>query len=599
MLAGTFMYEMMNTSAILGRDTGVSVTFKGDKAFTDGKVITLPSLGMDAKLSPEQVKLMRGYVDHEAGHHRHSDLKRIFSFYSKNKNENRPNLTDLHNILEDIWMEDKVIEMYPGAHKNLSQVNQSIFGKNLEGFKSINTKDYSFDAIKLGLKVWAKHYQQETSLSHEIKEMYSEDVSKILDKYVEEAYKCESSDDVIRLAKAIYKTFDEPPEGDSSSETQETPDPDQFDPAEGDSFDEGEEHPDDKGKGDAKREAEALGGTPVDGEGSGSDIPSMIEEEAEDGKGGLGGSEGPLSSNHYRVYSTEKDTVYSQLNLKDLGKGSRDVWRMIQTKDHRDYENVKNRISTTVKAMKAKLRRSLLARQQRDWDFGKEAGRLNSKRLVSGYTGNPLVYKTRTDRIEVDTAITVLVDLSGSMRSMGKDTVTRDCAVALAECFEGSNMPFKIVGFCNKGSSDSSSGSSMYHRYEPLDTVVFKERNQPLKNAKHAIANLNEAVGGNNSDYDFIFNEIEDLKKQPEKRKVLFVLSDGSPACYSDAGTGEHIKHIRKAISNGSKNGVECVGVGICSTAVKGIYNDHVVVNDVNDLGTTIFGKLTQILLGK
>ena len=52
----------------------------------------------------------------------------------------------------------------------------------------------------------------------------------------------------------------------------------------------------------------------------------------------------------------------------------------------------------------------------------------------------------------------------------------------------------------------------------------------------------------------------------------------------------ENLKHYK------SKYGVESVGIGIKSDAVKSLYPDHTVVRNVGELSGAAFGMLTTIL---
>ena len=170
----------------------------------------------------------------------------------------------------------------------------------------------------------------------------------------------------------------------------------------------------------------------------------------------------------------------------------------------------------------------------------------------------------------------------------------------MAECLEGTQINYKIEGFCNRGMPEGCSGgeNGQYHRYERLDTTVFKDYDTRLSSCRAGLGHLPEAVGGNNSDYDFISNALSELKKRPEKRKVLFVLSDGHPAHRSDAGMDEIIRHCKDAIKRADRDGVECIGIGICDDSVKRIYNKNVVVNNVNELSSKVFNTLSKLLVG-
>ena len=73
MKASTYMYEAKNVSGVMGRHSEVKVVFGGENASTNGSVITLPSVNEDHEMSEVDVKVARGYVDHEAAHVRWTD----------------------------------------------------------------------------------------------------------------------------------------------------------------------------------------------------------------------------------------------------------------------------------------------------------------------------------------------------------------------------------------------------------------------------------------------------------------------------------------------------------------------------------------------
>lgn len=95
-------------ASILGRKYGVQVRIGGDKAFTNGNIIQLPSLPLDC--DEDLLSLIRGYVDHEAGHIRDTDFDALKA----------ANLTPLE---KHIWntIEDWRVENVLAAH--LSRVS--------------------------------------------------------------------------------------------------------------------------------------------------------------------------------------------------------------------------------------------------------------------------------------------------------------------------------------------------------------------------------------------------------------------------------------------------------------------------------------------
>lgn len=625
-----FVHEMRSTSTVFGRTSGAYVTFSGDGAYTDGKQINLPAMGMDKDLTTEQVMTMRGYVDHEAGHLRHSDMPRIMDFYKRCINNDREGLKILHNCVEDVWMEGRVVNDYPGSLKNLKTTNRIVKEREVVARKEMiefietgkvpeswspELKKQATDpktADKFKTHITAKLYDLKEMAGFAIKalnplyegdrahqeffDMMPEKLKEFAPMWAEQAANCKNSEECITLAKSIWELLQDDPELDESK-------PEDFDPESGAGMDEGE--PGDVGDDEAREgDGKPTPGQPTDENGdptmgnpmdeAGKALDEVVKGVLEEG-GPEQDQDGPLKGG-YRVLSTKDDAIYRR-GKPMPANGESDLQEIVDSTDPTSYTKVVSQISGEVSTMKSKLKRALLAKDRRGWDFGRETGRLDSKRLVAASQGVSHVYKQRADITEENTVVTFLVDLSGSM-SGTKVTVARDCVVALSECLAGSKITFKVVGFSNNGHPSGVRASGQYHRYEKMDTTVFKDFDQPMRTARSAVGQINKAVGHNNSDYDFIVQEMNDLKKRSEKRKVLFVLSDGSPACRTDASTSEHIRHCKSAIKEGSREGVECIGIGIQDSSVERIYDNNVVVNNVNELSTACFNKLTKLLVG-
>mgnify|MGYP006282410561 FL=1 len=81
----------------------------------------------------------------------------------------------------------------------------------------------------------------------------------------------------------------------------------------------------------------------------------------------------------------------------------------------------------------------------------------------------------------------------------------------------------------------------------------------------------------------------ERLSRRPEKRHVMFVLTDGG---------SDNPAHTNSVVRTIESCGVSVVGIGIHSTNVKNEFGTHVVVNDVMDLPAVMLGQVNQILLG-
>ncbi|CAA7617398.1 VWA domain-containing protein [Magnetospirillum sp. SS-4] len=119
----------MNTQAILhclplladvlGRAYGVAVEIGGTEAFTTGRVIRLPSL--PATGDTTFLGLVRGYIDHEAAHVRHTD------FDAMAKETITPLERHIWNVFEDWRVEAKLGAIFPGCRRNFEWLIRHLF----------------------------------------------------------------------------------------------------------------------------------------------------------------------------------------------------------------------------------------------------------------------------------------------------------------------------------------------------------------------------------------------------------------------------------------------------------------------------------------
>ena len=88
------------------------------------------------------------------------------------------------------------------------------------------------------------------------------------------------------------------------------------------------------------------------------------------------------------------------------------------------------------------------------------------------------------------------------------------------------------------------------------------------------------------------------LSQRPEKRKVMIVLSDGSPAAETSFGDGHLRKHLRSVIANLKDAKCELIGIGILDDSVEAFYDKHVVVSSLEDLAGSAMDQIARVLLG-
>ncbi len=106
-------------ASALGSKYGVRVVIGGNQARTDGRTITLPSLPLDM---PETfLLLVRGYLDHEAGHIRETDFDALRGARLS------PLEHHVWNSIEDWRVERRMAEIFPGCRHNFNRLVRHVF----------------------------------------------------------------------------------------------------------------------------------------------------------------------------------------------------------------------------------------------------------------------------------------------------------------------------------------------------------------------------------------------------------------------------------------------------------------------------------------
>ena len=104
---------------VLGNQYGIQVRIGGDTAYTNGRVICLPSLPVEA--DETTLRLIRGYLDHEASHIRET------AFDVAQEAGLSPLELHVWNILEDWRVEERLSVVFPGCKENLHWLIRHLF----------------------------------------------------------------------------------------------------------------------------------------------------------------------------------------------------------------------------------------------------------------------------------------------------------------------------------------------------------------------------------------------------------------------------------------------------------------------------------------
>lgn len=234
------------------------------------------------------------------------------------------------------------------------------------------------------------------------------------------------------------------------------------------------------------------------------------------------------------------------------------------------------------------VRRLLQAKMQTRYEHGLKRGRLSTRSIYRGGmrgTGEyqKKIYKRKsmpTTSVN-NTVVGIVGDCSGSMHG-SKYYNMGASVVLLNEAIGSIGVPLEIVGFDD---DDESSRIAIWKTFKkPVTKQELMER----------ISDGNSQLMCNNADGEVLAWEYERLLAQPESKKVMVVLSDGSPACFrgdADWYTKRVIEHIEQ------EGLVDLYGIGIEDENVARLYSKWQVIQNSSELEEALVNFVSNKLI--
>lgn len=255
--------------------------------------------------------------------------------------------------------------------------------------------------------------------------------------------------------------------------------------------------------------------------------------------------------------------------------------------------------------------RALLAVPTRDgWDGSQEEGRIDGRRLAQLVASPTERRLFRTERIEpvANCMVTFLVDCSGSMKAFGESVAL--LVDVMARALEQAGVSSEILGYTTGAWSGGRAQRDWIRAGRPAHPgrlnerchLVFKAAETPWRRARPAIAALmkgdlfREGIDGEAVDW-----ACARLAARPEERKLLLVISDGSPMdgatlLANDAHYLDH--HLRDVVSRREQAGdVDIAGVGV-GLDLSPYYSRSHVLDLATSSGSQIFREITALIAG-
>jgi cobaltochelatase CobT len=255
-----------------------------------------------------------------------------------------------------------------------------------------------------------------------------------------------------------------------------------------------------------------------------------------------------------------------------------------------------------------RLQRRLLAKQTRSWTFDLEDGILDAARLARIIVNplTPLSFKRENETDFKDTAVTLLIDNSGSMRGRPIG-IAAVCADILSRTLERCGVKVEILGFTTRAWKGGQSRESWVAAGRPpqpgrlndLRHIIYKAADAPWRRARKNLGlMLREGILKENIDGEALLWAHQRLIARPEQRRILMAISDGAPVDDStlSVNPGHYLeRHLRQTIDwIENKSPIQLVAIGIGHDVTR-YYRRAVTITDPEQLGGAMMEKLLEL----
>jgi len=555
-------YTITQYVAACADRAGVPIVWERDATpSTNGKSITLPI--MDAYAShADKVKLIQ-FVKHETSHIKYSDFDLL--------NENNPQglLAFINNLLEDHRIDFLNDSEYAGD-KNNSEEFYKVYAEGLKG-KEVSriAQDvymplfaWDFDVRE---DLWTRTAEPFSCVTEEAQRIYKllhkngyadvlRNIRKIKDKR-------EGGIEIYALAEKILReVFDLSPDECEKKEPEHK---------------KGEESKDGDEKSDgAEGHVSGIGKATPESEG----MPTPYATHAPDGDsrgkddvvGGGKGSYIPTPANEILHYNF----VSKKGNLKphEISERLADV-----------YMGIASRGEALANQIRCKLQ--IMTRDR--YEYGKKKGKLNSSSLYrvgmkSAGGLNERLFKRKIVNKQLDCAIQILIDASGSMSGKKYDNAVGSAIILNKVLSNVLQIPVEILAF-----TDRRKGHTMF---------TIKEFDSKIGdiNIAHSMSSVAYSLLDNVDGESLVYGYTR-IAKRKEKRKMIIVLSDGYPC--GGHYRGDIDQYTKDVINSIEKTNVELLGIGLCHSGVADYYKRNTNIERASDIERALLNIISNNIL--
>lgn len=548
--------------------------YKGDGAATAPGLMILPRIVATSLFPMRHVRILLGYTAHEISHQLKTDfdlLKKLIDdpAYDKRKKQQ---IKEFWNAIEDYRIEKLIKREYPGFHVYIDDTRDFSAKRFCERVDSglvppaALANPYQIGSVALTW-IGAELNKYRTRAPREALGRLESSLLQWIESWSPDMAKVETCQEALDLAIVIVEELDrlrqqqgedgEDDEGDDSGNEENSQSGGNGKGKPKEKRDQNGSEPSEEGeKGDAgSDEGNADGssgsgssGQPIDEEDNapsdGAGESGTDEEGEADGSSKDGGSQSPRPQLKVKDGDEQSEAEAADLEIDDLanainsmkgpeakdpnlvdekeiaGCGAMDDKVRIEniSRGQVAYSAIRRQVGAPAARAAGILRRLLQSTARRTWQGGMEEGILDFDRVVGMTRGDQDIYRQQQVRTSVNTAVSLLLDNSGSMNGH-PIRMCQETAVVLDMAIQGSRTNVEITGFT--GSADR----PVLYRYR-----AFGQKGQA---ASASLGNMDQVGLGGTPVSTPLMEAWRRLSQQKEPRRIMIIVSDGG-ADYND-----------------------------------------------------------------
>lgn len=638
--------EMERIGRLIAFDRNLKVDVQGTRAYATPGRIVIPNEETFALLGGDSARLLQGMLDHECGHARFTD----FTWGKKAQEEGGARLRALFNAIEDARIEALMSREFIGCAQNLRRNNRWFWEKHRNlPLKKRSDLWFDFTVVVIVLLRGAASREEVEAFNSKILPLVDYAFQNGLDRVSE----LSSTEDAFNLALELWKLMSDDSGDSSKSEDKEDEESNDKNKSKGNAGESqaGNSLPADSS--DAEKQPSGGDESPSSPEESKAGAPTpqqqkllkalhkQLERPSWEVDPSTLSPEEMLSS---LLDEREGDSVYQNFSHEyDLTRNF-----------FEDPPNVAVRrefASDSIEAMAKDaafaasdlthvFEVALRARKLKHPVGGNDEGEVDLDLLgefAVGALPSDVIFQQWVAEDAKDVAVAILLDCSGSMRS--KEHLTRRVSYAIHSALLSCGIDHEISGF----STVQSDGTHPWFSRQELSEHFSRMRKALLEGVEHGVnpllfarelyryreaekgpkeelteickqatlsapahvifkpfgvsdaSGLRFAVGdGENLDGEALLWQARRLHRRPEKRRVMFVLSDGEPN-----GARWHKleqQYLKDSIQRIRESGIEIYGIGIGDSAVSNYYPRYWIAKTLPSLMETALGSMIEVL---